>query len=433
MSRKNCFLSKLVLIFMIAVFFTGCAGKSSFSSIKDNNSFLSINSIDKSPQEVFLSAWDILKEEYLEKNLNHQDWTKWKERYLGRIKTKEDSYVAINTMIESLNDPYTRFLSPYDFAEQTRSIDAKLFGIGVHIAKVKDRVVIIDVIADTPAKKAGLKPGDIILKVNNVSTKGQDSRHIADKVRGKANTPVNLLILRGKQQINFRVIRKEINLKSVEYKILKGNIAYIRISSFLSAETSSEMLKALKATAQAKGVIIDLRGNQGGLLPNAILIANMFMNSGVIVSMVDRDDEKKVIKADPGDGIDERPLIVLINQGSASASEILGGALRDNKRAILVGQKSFGKGLVQRVHRLPDGSGINITIAKYLTPNGTDINKKGIKPDYTVKFTEKDFLSKKDPQLDKAEQVLMLEVVKQKAITKLDSIAKVPSKKMYCR
>lgn len=368
--------------------------------------FSSVNNFRKSPQGIFLRAWKVIENEYLDDTYNHQDWDKWKDRYYDKIKTKEDAYVAIDTMLESLNDPYTRYLRPSDFQEQDRSIDAKLYGIGVHIANRYDRTIIVHVIDSTPAKAAGLKAGDVILKINGISTKGLDVKEVADKVRGKVGSKVSLQILRNKKLISKDILRKEINLKSVEYKMLDNKYAYIHILSFISNETSMETAQALEKTKNAKGIIIDLRGNYGGLLPNAVFIANMFIKKGSIVSIVDKTGYKETIDAEPFEIYTNKPVIVLINQASASASEILSGALKDHHRAVLVGERSFGKGLVQKIVSLPDGSGLNVTIAKYLTPKGTDINKKGIQPDYKVKITEKDIIKNHDPQLEKAKQVL---------------------------
>ncbi len=369
--------------------------------------------ITKSPRGNFLSAWHALNSQYIDSTFNHQEWPKWKDRYFRAIKTKQDCYLAINTMLESLNDPYTRFLPPSEFEEQDRNIDAKLFGIGVHISKIKDNVVVVNVIEDTPAYKAKLKMGDIIFKVNDTLTKGLTLKEVAQIVRGKAGTVVNLTIIREKKELIKKVTREEIYIKSVKHKILENKYAYINLSSFISSDATEEMRQALKKTNNTQGLILDLRGNNGGLLPNAILISNMFLSKGTIVSIVDKNGNKQTIKAKHSRMLSTKPMVILINGGSASASEILSGALKENNRAKLVGGKTFGKGLVQKIHQLPDGSGINITVAKYLTPNGNDINKKGIEPDYLVKLTKKDFINLKDPQLDKAIEVLAMEVKKQ--------------------
>lgn len=370
----------------------------------------SIENSKVTPEGNFNRAWRIIKNNYVDKTCNHQNWERWQSRYQDKIKTKEDSYVAVESMMESLNDPYSRFLKPDEFAEQDRSIDAKLFGIGVHISDIKGNVVIVNVIEDTPADKAGLAAGDRILKVNGKSTKGISLKDVADSVRGKAGTKVFMLILRDKKQITKIITRKEIKIKSVKSKILDNKFAYIKISTFISEDTAYEVAQALSTTRKAKGIIIDLRGNHGGLLPNAIMISNMFLKKGVIVSVVDRNGSKQEFKAQSEGFITSKPLVVLINDESASASEILSGALKDHKRAMLIGETTFGKGLVQRILKLPDGSGLNLTVAKYLTPNGNDIGHKGIQPDYKVALTAKQFVTGKDTQLEKAKQVLASEI-----------------------
>lgn len=363
-------------------------------------------------QEIFLEAWNSVNSQYVDKSFNHQKWNYWKNRYLHQIKTKEDAYIAIDTMLESLNDPYTRFLSPTDYAEQNRSINAKLFGIGIYIANINNKIVVIKVIEDTPASKANIKQGDVITSINNVSTSGIDIKKAAAIIRGKAGSFVTVDILRDKKKLTKSIERKEINIKSVSSKMLKNDIAYIRIDSFISNETAIEMLNSLKKTQKAKGYIIDLRGNHGGLLPNAIYISNMFINKGKIVSIVDRNGNKNEITADPTELVTNKPVVILINQTSASASEIFSGAMEDHHRATLVGDTTFGKGCVQKIQKLPCASGINITIAKYLTPNGTDINKKGISPNFKIAYTRNDFIKNKDPQLKKAVEVIQKEIEK---------------------
>jgi carboxyl-terminal processing protease len=368
--------------------------------------FSTVENVSVTPDGVFDRAWRIVKNNYIDSDFNHQDWNKWHNRYDAKIKTKADSYVAIETMLESLNDPYTRFLKPEEFAEQDRDIDARVFGIGVYISDYKGNVVIANVIEGSPAEKSGLKAGDRILKVNGKSTKGMALKDVAEAVRGKAGSKVSLEVLRNQKQISKNIYRKEVKLKSVKHKMLNDKMAYIKLSTFISEDAAIETYEALKATKKSQGIILDLRGNHGGLLPNAITISNMFIKEGTIVSVVDRANNKKDYNADAQGFLTGKPMVVLINGESASASEILSGALKDHKRALLVGEKTFGKGLVQRILKLPDGSGINLTVAKYLTPNGNDIGHKGINPDYKVDYTVKQFLAGKDPQLAKAKEVL---------------------------
>jgi carboxyl-terminal processing protease len=356
-------------------------------------------------QRLFLTSWDELREEYYDKTLNDQDWDKWRLKYVNEIETKEDAYIAIDSIIESLDDPYTRFLRPDEFEEQNIGISSKLYGIGVNISEIKGKTTIVGVLDDTPAKKVGLKAGDIILKVNKEDIKGYKINDVAKLVRGPAESKVTIEILRDKKIIIYKIKRKEIKIKTVKLDMTE-NIAHITISSFLSQDTPVEVQEALDKSSKAKGIILDLRGNTGGLLPNAVIIANMFLPKGNIVSIVDRNGKKTNIEAQSNYEYIKKPLVILINQGSASASEILSGALKDYNRAVLVGEKTFGKGLVQKIETIQDDNGLNITIAKYLTPSGKDINKKGIEPDYKVEYTKADFLAKKDPQLNKAKEII---------------------------
>ena len=315
-------------------------------------------------------------------------------------------------MLASLNDPYTKFLDPKEFEEEKSSIKGSLKGIGVQIGVRDGKLLIIAPLEDTPGERAGLKAEDEILAINGKSTKGITVDKAADQIRGKEGTVVELLIKRkGVENKVYRVVRAEINLKSVSLKIpenakISPEIGYIRLSSFISKNATSEFQNALKQLSDKKGYIIDLRSNPGGLLSNAIFISDMFLNGGVIVSTVDRDGYKENIRA-TRKYVTNKPVILLINKGSASASEIFSGALKDNNRALIVGEGSFGKGLVQEVNTLMGGAGMNITIQKYLTPNGTDINKKGIQPDVVVELTEEDIKNKNDKQLAKAQELLL--------------------------
>lgn len=361
--------------------------------------------IKNEAQRLFLTSWNTIKNEYYDKSLNSQNWEKWKAKYLENIETQDDAYIAIESIIESLNDPYTRFLRPDAFEEQNMSINAKLYGIGVNISDINGKPTIVGVIDDTPAQKACLRLGDVIVGVDGHDTTGFTLKDIAKLVRGEAGAPVELSIFRDKKKFDVHIVREEIHLKTVKMEML-DKIAHITISSFLSQDTPKEFIQALMQTSDSQGIILDLRGNTGGLLPNAVIIANMFLPEGNIVSIVDRDGKRTDITAKYNSSYVKKPLVVLIDEGSASASEILSGALKDYDRATLVGETSFGKGLVQKIQPVPTGSAINITIAKYLTPSGADIHKKGIEPDYEVELSPDDFIAEKDPQLDKAKALL---------------------------
>lgn len=362
------------------------------------------------PTELYDNVWKLINVKYLDHTDNMQNWNSWRHKYDKYIKTNEDAYVAIGTMVASLDDPYTKFLDPKDFADETSSIKGSLKGIGVQIGIKGGKLMVIAPIEDSPAELAGLKAEDEILEINGESTKGITIDKAADKIRGEEGTTVTLLVKRNDQVKTYVIARKEIELKAVSSKIpndvqLPNDIGYIRLSSFISKNASKEFEDMLLQNKNKKGYIIDLRSNPGGLLANAISIANLLLPNGIIVSTVDKDGYKETQRANRMP-VTNKPIVVLINKGSASASEILSGALKDNKRAVLVGENSFGKGLVQEINRLPNDSGVNITIQKYLTPNGTDINKKGIAPDIAVTLTDEDIIKKDDKQLKKAGEVL---------------------------
>ncbi len=375
------------------------------------------------PATLYDDVWKLINTRFVDDSKNGQDWRIWRHRYDNDLETDADAYVGIQTMLASLNDRYTRFLDPKDFSEEGQSIKATLYGIGVQIGNRGNKLLIIAPIEDTPADKAGLKAEDEIIKINDIEAKGMDVKEAADLIRGKKGTIVKLLIRRGdgseeevdNRQANseekwYDVTRDEIKLKSIEEKPpfdtkIPKKMGYVRLTTFLSSNAATELKDVLDANAKKEGYILDLRSNPGGLLANAIVMADFFLEGESIVSTVDKDSYKEIQYATE-DVLSDKPLIVLIDKGSASASEILSGALRDNNRAILIGQTSFGKGLVQEINQLPGGSGINITTQRYLTPNDTDINKTGIVPDITVELKKEDLEKKRDMQLETAIDVM---------------------------
>lgn len=374
-------------------------------------SFILSNAAFASPStDLYDNVWRLINTKYVDQTDNQQDWNEWRHKYDPYINSYEDAYVAIETMLISLDDPYTKFLDPKEFEEETSSIKGSLKGIGVQIATKEGKLMVIAPIEDSPAEKAGLMADDEILEINGQSTKGMSIDKAADRIRGEEGTIVTLSIKRKDSVQKYAITRKEIELKAVSTKIpnnvkLNDDVGYIRLSSFISKNAAKEFEGIVNQYGNKKGYIVDLRSNPGGLLTNAIYIANLFLPNGIIVSTVDRDGYKETQRT-IGRPITNKPVVVLINKGSASASEIFSGAMKDNKRAVLIGEKSFGKGLVQEINRLSNDSGVNITIQKYLTPNGTDINKKGIDPDIVVELSEDDIKNKDDKQLKKANEVL---------------------------
>lgn len=364
-----------------------------------------INPQKVSSQKLFDKTWVIIKSNFYDAKLNGQDWKRWKKHYDGKIKTDEDANVAINTMLESLDDPYSRYLDKKNYADQNVSINSKITGIGVNISSIAGKTYIVNTIENSPAYRAKLKEGDIIIKVGDKNISGLKTSEVADLVRGPENTFIDLTILRNKKPLKFKIKRKEIKIKTVKSSVDK-NIGYIQILSFIGSTTTDEFLSALDKTQNTKGLIIDLRGNTGGLLPNAVFIANMFIDKGNIVKIIGRNGYRQNINAQENEYVIHKPLLVLVDEGSASASEILSGALKDSHRAKLVGTKTFGKGMVQKIIPMPNETGLNLTIAKYLTPSGHDINKKGINPDIEIKMTRKDVEHNNDIQLNQAKNIL---------------------------
>ena len=373
-----------------------------------------INHDHVSSQKLFDSVWLTVRDNYYDSSLNNQLWVRWKDHYRGKIKTDEDAKVAIQTMLESLNDPYSKYMNRQEYADQNTSINSKITGIGVNIATISGKIQIINVMEGTPAQNANLQNGDFILAIDGKDINGLPLADVANLVRGPENSLVELTILRGKDKFNKKIIRKEIKIKTVKSSMDK-NIGYIQIMTFIGSTTPNEFLEAIEKTQKADGLILDLRGNTGGLLPNAIFIANLFIPEGNLVSIVGRNGYKYDIGAQNTEFQIKKPMIVLVDGASASASEILSGALKDYKVAKLLGTRTYGKGMVQKIIPLPNETGLNLTVAKYLTPNGTDINQKGINPDIEVTFTLNDIRKQNDVQLNTAKSLLS-EMISQQVV-----------------
>lgn len=401
-------MKKQALIFILLVFVLLIFNRILFINLSDTaavNPEDLVNTQHVSSQKLFDNIWHVIKNNYYDSKLNNQDWARWEKHYKGKIKNDDDANVAINTMLESLDDPYSRYMDKKNYAEQNTSINSKVTGIGVNISSIGGKTYVVNVIEDSPAKDAKLKGGDIISKVNGKNIGGMPTSEVADLVRGPEGTFVELTVIRNKKPMIFHIKRREIKIETVKASIDK-NIGYIQILSFIGSTTSDEFVKALEKTDNTDGLIIDLRGNTGGLLPNAVFIANLFINHGKIVSIVGRNGRKKNIYAQDTDFIVDKPVLILVDEGSASASEILSGAMKDYHKAKLIGTRTFGKGMVQRIIPMPNETGLNLTIAKYLTPAGHDINKKGISPDIEVKISQNDIIHRNDTQLKKAKTIM---------------------------
>ena len=354
--------------------------------------------IQTGPKETVDEVWQIINHQYVDTSFNETDWLKIRQEYVNDAAygDKKDAYKAIREMLGKLEDPYTRFMNPEEFQNMRIDTSGELTGVGITIAKDEetDRLIVISPVEDTPAFKAGILAQDLIFKIDGKDTKGMDVNDAVKLIRGERGSQVTLTIDRKGKQSDYDIVRERIEIHPVRAHVRDtdiGKVGYIRLTTF-NEHAAKDMQKAIESQEKegVVGYVMDLRSNPGGLLYSSINIARMWINEGTIVSTVDRkgisDRESARNKA-----LTEKPLVVLVNEGSASASEILSGALQDHKRGTLLGTKTFGKGLVQSVRPLGDGSGLAVTIAKYLTPSGRDINKQGIAPDVIVELTEDQF------------------------------------------
>ena len=392
----------------------------SFSGLFLNN-FAEATVLNNSYKEVIDHVWQIVYRDFLDSNGKFQksNWINLRKEVLSKTYSdSNEAYDAIRDMLSNLDDSYTRFLEPKEFNQMRIDTSGELTGVGIQIVKDKesDDLIIISPIEGTPAFDAGIKARDKILAIDDISTEGMNIEEAVKLIRGQRGTKVKLEILRGSQSFFKTLSREKIEIKSVSSKVNQTknglSIGYVRIKQF-NANASKETRDAIKdlETKKVAGYVLDLRSNPGGLLESSIDISRHFINKGVIVSTVSKDGLKETKKGN-GQALTKKPLVVLVNEGSASASEIVSGAIKDNKRGKLVGKKTFGKGLVQSMRTLVDGSGLTVTVAKYLTPNGTDINKSGIIPDIEVKMNinpilQREIGTRKDNQYRAGEKELV--------------------------
>ncbi len=359
------------------------------------------SAVRNSPKEVIDQVWQIVYRDYLDSSgkYDSKEWINLRRELLSKnYVDAAHSYEAIRGMLSSLGDPYTRFLEPKEFKEMRIDTSGELTGVGIQLSldKKTNQVVVISPIEGTPAFRAGIKQKDVIVSIDGQSTSGMTIENVVKLIRGKRGTKVTLGLTRQGILIEVPLIRDRIAINAVDSQLNKTSgglkVGYIRLKQF-NANSSKEMKLAINKLEEdnALGYVLDLRSNPGGLLEASIDIARQWLNEGTIVSTLTRNGIKDVRKAN-GRALTIKPVVVLVNEGSASASEILSGAIQDNKRGTLVGVKTFGKGLVQSVRGLSDGSGLTVTVAKYLTPNGTDIHKNGIKPDIEAKISDQQAL-----------------------------------------
>ncbi len=344
----------------------------------------------------------------------------------GKIDDDKMYYGAMKGIVSSLEDPYTRFVNPKDLEEEMTQLKGEYGGLGMYISMKDNRVVVVSPMEGTPADRAGLKPMDEIVKVDNTSIIGKTTEDAVKLMRGDPGKAVTVYIRRKgvEKTLTFKMVREMIKIKTVRSEMIGNDIAYIKINQFIE-KTAKDVAKAMETAKRkkAKGIIIDVRNNPGGLLNVCVDVASQFIDGGLIVSTKGRfEHANETLYADKGIAT-KLPLVILINEGSASASEILSGAIKDRKRGLLIGTKSFGKGSVQSLFNLPDKSGVYITIARYATPSGFFLDKKGLQPDIKVAgHVEKN--KKKDKQLQKAISVLRDKIAGKTVIVDSDKAKK---------
>lgn len=336
------------------------------------------------PQEIYHRAWQLVRDNYYDGSFNHKDWNELEHKYDNDIRTTSDAHKCIKLMLQTLNDPYTRFLDPKAFQDENDAIDAKIVGIGINLQQSKDqqKLIVTRTIEGGPAELAGIRAGDEMIAVDGLSSIGLTPEQAAEHIRGRAGSPVQITVKRPDAQKTVNIVRQEISIHAVSSKVLDNGIGYIQLSTFISNDASREFRNALTKLQGSDGIIVDLRDNPGGLLSNALEIADMLLENGAIVSTISRHGRHTDLAS--GEPLTHQPIVVLVDDESASASEILASALQDNGRGVLIGTKTYGKGLVQEINRLPGGAAVHITVSRYLTPGGSDINKIGVAPDITV-------------------------------------------------
>ncbi|BBD59566.1 peptidase [Nostoc sp. HK-01] len=368
-------------------------------------------------QKLVSEVWRIVNRSYLDETFNHQNWAAVRQKALEKpLTSTEAAYTAIQSMLKSLDDPFTRFLDPEQYRSLQVNTSGELTGVGLQIAlnPHTGQLEVVSPIEGSPADKAGIKPRDRILKIEGFSTENLTLDEAAARMRGPIGSLVTLLIEReGEASREVSIMRDRIELNPVIAQLRTSpqgtSIGYLRLTQF-NANASTELAHAINSLEKkgAAAYILDLRNNPGGLLQAGIEIARLWLDSGTIVYTVNRQGIQGSFEAF-GPSLTKDPLVILVNQGTASASEILAGALQDNGRAKLVGETTFGKGLIQSLFELSDGAGLAVTIAKYETPQHRDINKLGIKPDQVVTqqpITREQIATEADLQYQAAVEIL---------------------------
>ena len=400
MEKKTAYkVYKTIMLIVITAFITFMVATAGlYAYIKNDGKLLLLNSSGEQDITTELTKYRSIIDEY----------------YLGEINEEDLKEGAIKGYVEGLGDPYTEYISKEEMQEYMEDTMGNYVGVGIYMIKDEDtnKVMVLAPIKNSPAEKAGILPGDYIISVNGVEYTGDEMTAMSNNIKGEEGTEVQLKILRGTQNLEFKIKREKITVNPVEGKVLENNIGYIAFSSFDETTAEDFKNKFLELEKQnIKSLIIDLRNNGGGLVDQALEIAGyMTEKDTVLLYEVDKNGNEEIEKS-KGELIINMPVIILTNENSASASEILAGALKDLGKAKIVGTKTYGKGVIQEILTVKDGSGIKITTHEYQTPNHNKINKVGIEPDVVVELPEDvesvlNVPEDKDTQLEKAKELL---------------------------
>lgn len=359
-----------------------------------------------SPERLYVNVWRLVRNEYVDGSFNGQNWKRWRYRYANKIKTVDDAYVAINTMLASMNDPYTKFLKPGEYKKQKEKIESKISGIGIIFDKSGNEILVNNVMDNSPAQNAQIKPGDKIIGINGKPAENADIEKIIEETDASKKETVKLTIKRNDKIVEKELSKETIYIKTMDYHTDKNGIAVIRLSNINGEKALFEFKRILLETNNSKGLIIDLRNNYGGTLANAVQMADLMLSSQNILNIKSRKNVTYKVFSEEGQIFKEKPIVIIVNKYTASSAEIFAGILKEKLNAIIIGEKTYGKNSIQQIIPLYNDTGIVLTTDKYLLPSGKDISEIGLTPDIVIK-NDIDIISNNDILVSEAKAIIL--------------------------